>query len=211
MKDLIYEVNESKRTVTCTVENCQKDFLRISEKILSQYPLRLQYFYKFIATYHCNEMICDTYSSTAKCHPEDVFNEDYGRDLARTQVFIKREEAFQKTLMKIYEDINEMNEVNNMCFRPKSMSRYYENRITLLEEEKPLYNNNDLPIEFAESIDFKRERYTPHFCELCEDNIFNYWDDVKYDEIEDQWVVVVKADNGERIEMCSKCFEKYFG
>ena len=169
--DLIYEVNKVTREVKCTVENCKRDFIRITEKILSQYPERVSYFYKFIAVYHCENHISDKYVGVAKCHPEDIFNEAYGKDLARTQAIIKREESFQKTLYKIYEDIDNLEEVNMRCLRPNVLDKHFENMITLLEEGKCLDELLNPEIFASAHPDVKN--YTPHCCSICDRKTIN--------------------------------------
>jgi hypothetical protein len=205
--DLIYEVNKVTGEVKCTVENCKRDFMRITEKILSQYPERVSYFYKFIAAYHCENHINDKYVGVAKCHPEDTFNEAYGKDLARTQAIIKREDAFQKTLYKIYEDIDNLEEVNTRCLRPNVLDKHFENMIMLLEEGKCL--DELLNPEAFANAHHDATNYTPHCCGICDRKTINYTDDARYESIENEWVLVKKKD-GSQLEVCKDCFEKMF-
>ena len=211
INDLIYEVNEETGEVKCTVENCKRDFMRIVEKALSQYPERVSYFYKFIAMYHSEKCIRDTYCGVAKCHPEDTFDEAYGRDLARTNAIIKREEAFQKTLYKIYEDIDNLEEVTDTCLRPNVLHKHVSNMVTLLEEGKGLDELLNPPATREENwYDvFDKREYTAHYCNICDRNIVNYVEDSNYETIEDEWVIVKKKD-GSQLEVCKDCFEKMF-
>lgn len=207
INDLIYDVNKETGEVKCTVENCKRDFMRIVEKALSQYPERVNYFYKFIAMYHSEKCIRDTYCGVAKCHPEDTFDEAYGRDLARTNAIIKREEAFQKTLYKIYEDIDNIEEVTNTCLRPNVLHKHVSNMVTLLEEGKGLDELLN-PEAFANAHP-DAKNYTPHCCGVCDRKTINYTDDARYESIENEWVLVKKKD-GSQLEVCKDCFEKMF-
>jgi hypothetical protein len=206
MNDLIYNVNAETRTTTCTVQNCKKDFMRMTDKILSQYPEQIRYFYRFITVYYCEKMIKDEYTGRTVCSKFDVFNERYGKDIARTKAIIKRENAFQSTLEAIYNDIETLSEINISIDRSEILDKHLGNFCDLLENEVSLAAMRGYDDEYgiADNIDLNNES-TPHCCSLCGATFMNYVDDKEYDSNEQMWKTVGCGD--QKLEICHRCME----
>lgn len=211
MNDLIYIVDLHNETVECKVQHCKRDFMRITDKILSQYPEYIRYFYKFIAAYRCESMIKDEYIGKSVCSQADTFNERYGKDIARTKAIIKRENAFQETLEKIFEDIELLADINISIDREREnvLDKHNDNMCALLENEKSLaairgYDKDD-EYGIKDNIDLNRD-YTPHCCSLCGKTFLNYTDDKDYSEIERSWWLI-ELSNGNVIEVCASCLD----
>lgn len=198
MNDLIYDVDNNAGIIKCTVQNCRNDFMRITDKILSQYPQNIRYFYRFIAAYRCESMIQDEYIGKSVCSKSDIFNERYGRDIARTKAIIKRESAYESTLEAIYNDIETLFDINISIGRENILEKHMDNLFEMLDSGKSLstikgYSENDVD-------------YTPHCCSLCNKTFLNYTDDVDYTQHEKSWVVMKTEDN-KTIEMCPACVD----
>lgn len=214
MNDLIYDVNLSTKTIECKVQNCKKDFMRITDKVLSQYPEHIRYFYKFIASYRCEEMIKDEYIGKTTCSSADTFNERYGKDVARTKAIIKRENAFQSTLETIFNDIEILMDVNASIDRDNVLGKHLDNMCDLLETSKSLaqirgYDKDDVCDEYGitNNIDLNvNKEYTPHHCSLCEKTFLNYKDDKDYMNNEHSWWPI-DLPNGVTIEVCPTCID----
>lgn len=208
MNDLIYEINKETKTIKCTVQNCKRDFMRITDKILSQHSERLRYFYRFIAAYHSEAAIKDEYTGKSVCSDHDIFNEEYGMDIARTKAIIKRENAFQSTLESIFNDIDLLMEINTSIDRDRILDKHLENMCDLLDGEMSLskirgYDKND-EYNISDNIDLNKD-YTPHYCSLCNKEFLNYKDDVEYLKNEDMWQSVDLC--GGKIEICQVCMD----
>ena len=207
MNDLTYNIDRSLKTVECVVQNCKRDFMRITDKVLSQYPEHIRYFYKFIASYRCEELIKDEYIGKSVCLPTDTFNERYGKDIARTKAIIKRENAFQSTLEIIFNDIEILADINISIDREDVLDKHLENMYDLLECEKSLavirgYDKDD-EYGIADNIDLNKE-YTPHCCSLCGQTFLNYKDDRDYLKNEHSWWPI-DLPNGSTLEVCDSC------
>ena len=209
MNDLIYTTNPETKTIRCTVQNCRKDFMRITDKILSQYPERIRYFYRFIAFYHCEELIKDEYTGKSVCSSEDIFDEKYGRDVARTKAIIKRETAFNHAIDVIFDDLDTLMDVNVTVDRDSVLDKHLDNLYTLLGEGKALAQirgyDQDKNDEYgiADDIDLNKA-YTPHCCSLCGKTFLNYTDDADYSDNEAKWQAVCTF-SGLNLELCSDC------
>lgn len=209
MNDLIYTVNRDTRTVECRVQNCKRDFMRITDKILSQYPEYLRYFYRFIAVYHCEKSIKEEYVGKSVCCSGDVFNERYGKDVARTKGVIKRESAFQSVLQDIFNDISILMDINCNIDRDNVLGKHLDNLDNLMDYGISLarikgYHKAD---DVDECDDFSSNNdYTPHCCSLCGQTFLNYKDDMDYTNNEDGWSVLT-ASNGRNVEICPRCQE----
>ena len=209
MNDLIYTVDYVTKITECKVQDCKRDFMRITEKILSQYPEYIRPFYNFIAHYRCEAMIKDEYVGKSVCSSADTFNERYGKDIARTKAIIKRENAFQETLEAIYEDIATLADINISIDREHVLDKHIDNMCALLENEKSLaairgYDKDD-EYGIKDNIDLNRD-YTPHCCSLCGKTFVNYTDDAAYEINEESWKVI-ETNEGTKIEMCPMCAE----
>lgn len=85
-----YEVDQVNRTVTCTVtikniEEVKNLFNTIENAIIAynHETLNGDVFIKSHLYFN------DTFVATAKCHPNDTFNENYGKHLARNRAYEK--------------------------------------------------------------------------------------------------------------------------
>lgn len=210
--DLIYNVDLINETVECRVLHCKDDFLRITDKILAQYPEHIRYFYRFINVYYCEQMIKDEYIGKSVCSQEDTFNEAYGRDIARTKAIIKRENAFNLALETIFNDIEVLMDINTEINRDDVLDRHLDNMCDLLETSKSLaqirgYDKDDVCDEYGitNNIDLNKD-YTPHYCSLCEKTFLNYKDDSDYLDNEHRWWPI-DLPNGSKLEVCSTCME----
>ena len=207
MNDLIYTVDRVTQTTECKVQNCKKDFMRITDKVLSMYPEHIRYFYKFIASYRCEGMIKDEYIGRSVCSPEDRFDERQGRDVARTKAIIKRENAFQSALETIFNDIDTLMEVNISINRDDVLDKHLGNMCDLLENGKSLAHIRGYLQEDVDDPDNRGDLdgdITPHCCSLCGSTFINYCDDIRYDEHEKEWKVL-PLDDGDIIEICPSC------
>jgi hypothetical protein len=207
MNDLIYSVNKETRTTECIVQNCKRDFMRITDKVLSTYPEYIRYFYKFIAVYHCDKSIKDEYIGKTVCSEEDTFDERCGRDIARTKAIIKRESAFQSTLSAIFNDINTMLFINVETDREHILDKHLNNLDNLYEHCVSLakikgYAKDD-EYGINDNIDLNKD-YTPHCCALCGKTFLNYKDDKDYFCNENSWHPVILP-NDNKLEVCSSC------
>lgn len=209
MNDLIYVANLKTGVTECKVQNCKKDFMRITDKILSQYPEYLRPFYKFIAYYRCEEIIKDEYVGKSVCSSADTFNERYGKDIARTKAIIKRESAFQTALEAISNDIELLAEINASIDREDVLDKHLNNMCALLENEQSLakirgYEKDD-ELDFANELDLNKN-YSPHCCSLCGKTFLNYLDDKDYLDNEHSWWPI-DLPNGNKLEVCSTCMD----
>ena len=215
--DLIYHVDPINETVECRVLHCKADFLSIADKLLEQYPEHIRYFYKFINVYYCEQMIKDEYIGKAVCSAEDIFNEQYGRDMARTKAIIKREHAFNNTLEVVFDTIETLVDVNIRIDRDAVLDRHIDNMCDLLENGKSLAeirgykkdNNKDIEdsdeYDIANNIDLNQD-YTPHCCALCGKTFLNYKDDKDYANNEQQWYTTITP-VGKKLEACPSCMD----
>ena len=208
--DLIYHVDSTNETVECRVLHCKTDFLGIADKLLAQYPEHIRYFYKFINVYYCEQMIRDEYMGKSICSQEDKFDEQYGRDIARTKAIIKRENAFNNALEAIFNAIDTLADVNVRIDRDGVLNRHIDNMCDLLENKKSLaeirgYNkdNKDDECGIADNIDLNTN-YTPHCCALCGYTFLNYTDDSAYLDNELKWRPI-DLPNGNKLEVCDGC------
>lgn len=212
--DLIYNVDLINETVECRVLHCKDDFLRITDKILAQYPEPIRYFYRFINAYYCEQMIKDEYIGKSVCSQEDIFNEAYGRDIARTKAIIKRENAFNRALETVFNAITTMSNINIEINRDSVLGRHVDNMCDLLMNEKSLseirgYTCNENKDEdeygIADNIDLNKD-YTPHCCALCGKQFLNYKDDKDYVDNERNWWLL-DMPLGKKVELCSTCID----
>ena len=209
MNDLIYNVNKDDRTTECIVQNCKRDFIRITDKVLSMYPEHIRYFYRFIAMYYCNKSIKDEYIGKTTCSKDDVFDERCGRDIARTKAIIKRELAFQSALDAILEDIMSMVNIAINIDRDDVLEKHEQNLYDLYTNCVSLakikgYAKDDV-YDIQDNIDLNKE-YSPHCCALCGKTFLNYKDDRDYLDNERSWWLI-DMPLGKKIETCSLCVD----
>lgn len=207
MNDLIYSVNKETRTTECIVQNCKRDFMRITDKVLSMYPEHIRYFYRFIAIYHCDKSIKDEYIGKTVCLEEDTFDERCGKDIARTKAIIKREIAFQSALSAIFNDIESMLLINVETDREHVLDKHLNNLCDLYENGTSLasikgYAKDD-EYGILDNIDLNKE-YTPHHCILCDKTFLNYKDDQDYFSHECNWQSI-DLPLDKKIEVCPTC------
>ena len=208
MNDLIYKVDRKTGTTECIVQNCKRDFMRMTEKILSQYSVPIRIFYTFITAQYCDLNIEDEYVGKSVCSPEDTFNARYGRDIARTKAIIKREAAYESALWKINEVINTLSEVNRFTSREYVLKKHIDNMNVLLEEGKSLseiygYNKDNCEENYDDSK--LQSEFTPHCCSLCGTKALNYFDDYEYRANESLWHQIYLP-SGKIIDICNECF-----
>jgi hypothetical protein len=183
--------------------------MRVTDKILSQYPERLRYFYRFVAAYHCGSILQDEYTAKAVCSNGDIFNEEYGKDIARTKAIIKREDAYQSAMFKIYEDINALSYVNVELSNARDgiLYKHCDNLDEMLETGNTVshiygyVNDNDTYCNYEK---FNADDFTPHCCSLCSQTFINYLDDMDYNIHESNWRLL-KSNDGANIELCPNC------
>jgi hypothetical protein len=203
MNDLVYSIHAESGVVECTVQNCRNDFMRITDKMLSQYPQHIRYFYRFIASYRCEAMIQDEYTGKAVCSKLDVFDECYGKDVARTKAIIKRENAYESAFMQIFNDIEEMVDVNISIDRDSILDKHTDNLIQMLDSGRTLSDIKG----YSKACDLETNNendFMPHCCSLCNDTFLNYLDDENYASNENAWMVI-KTTNNKVFEICPTC------
>ena len=101
-KTVTYVANEEKRIVTARGTRCEFDALKEIAKVhmpgmkVNQIPNYERY------------MIKDTFTSTAKCHPDDVFNERKGQMVAEGKMMHNYSRAKAKAIRRYANDMAKM-------------------------------------------------------------------------------------------------------
>lgn len=95
-----YDVNTENRTVTATITGCSEDVVRrisrVNNTVMSNPAV------KKAAT------IGDTFSAVAKCHPDDEFNEDTGKEVAKRKLLDKYHTARAKACNRVEVAVNKV-------------------------------------------------------------------------------------------------------
>lgn len=104
-----YEVNEEKRTVVAVITDTYYDAILMADKMFKNTPFRTDFGYsQHMRKYY----IKDTYVGIAKCNPDDEWDEEVGKELARQRVLRAHEVdvalAFEKMWSDMVEPMNQM-------------------------------------------------------------------------------------------------------
>lgn len=103
-----YYINKDKRTVVCKIIGCCDIALRRLDKFAPHFD----YYYRYIGEYD----IPDEFYGTAKCAPEDEWDEEYGKKLALTRAKQKRGKAVNAMLNRCLRIMaEEMDNIRNMA------------------------------------------------------------------------------------------------
>lgn len=94
-----YVVNEEKRTVVAVIDNCAGDALSAIRKMTTNGV------FAYAPLFTNKYDIDDTFVGMAKCNPEDVWDADVGKELARKRVISKHDKAVREALMKFHKEI----------------------------------------------------------------------------------------------------------
>lgn len=106
-----YEVNEEKRTVVAIIDNTECDAIVMVDKMFRNTPFRTDHLYhQHMRKYY----IKDTYVGVAKCNPDDEWDEEVGKELARKRVLRAHEVDVALAFEKIWDDMIEP--MNKMGF-----------------------------------------------------------------------------------------------
>lgn len=90
-------VIESQRKVVARLDGCSMDAYNILTKHLPPY----------MDICPCAVAIKNSFKATAKCHPDDDFDPEFGAQLARERVINKYNAAVAKVLNRVANDIDE--------------------------------------------------------------------------------------------------------
>ena len=89
-----YEVNVAERTVTATISGCQDD---VKNRLSKNIPSKV-----FEAKDVQKAMrISESYTAKAKCHPEDTYDEEVGKSVAKAKLLNKYNAARVKALNRV--------------------------------------------------------------------------------------------------------------
>lgn len=93
-----YIINEEKRIVVALMEKCQWDLIQY----LNQKIPNADFLISGLSSYSGKTLnIGDTYRGIAKCSPEDVFDEEIGKELASKRAKEKYERAKSRVLENV--------------------------------------------------------------------------------------------------------------
>ena len=95
-------VNEAKRTCVCVIDNTEYDFIRKIRKLLES-----QYGHDF-GFRGRNSYLLGPIRGKAKCHPDDVWNENIGIELARQRALEKYRVKWNKEVTYLLETLSSM-------------------------------------------------------------------------------------------------------
>lgn len=92
-----YTVDKEKGIVTAEIDGCENDVLRLLEKACKT---------KFIGINQKAEIekaaqISGSFKGVAKCHPDDLFDEELGKNIAKSRMLNKYHEARIKALNRV--------------------------------------------------------------------------------------------------------------
>lgn len=76
-----YNVDAEARTVTATLEGCHDDVVKTFNRRLGDTVFNKE------DTFYKAFQIPDTFVGVAKCHPDDTFDEEKGKQLAKKRLF----------------------------------------------------------------------------------------------------------------------------
>ncbi len=104
-----YNVIENQGKVIARLDNCANDVVNLISK-------------KTGITMECDELqLNNSYKGIAKCHPEDVFDIEEGKRIAKERVIEKYNRAFNKALCIAtditYSAYQDVSEIENKYFR----------------------------------------------------------------------------------------------
>lgn len=104
-----YEVNEEKRTVVAVITDTYYDAILMADKMFKNTPFRTDFGY----SHHMRKYyIKDTYVGIAKCNPDDEWDEEVGKELARQRVLRAHEVDVALAFKKMWNDmVGPMNEM----------------------------------------------------------------------------------------------------
>lgn len=94
-----YIVNEEKRTVVAVIDNCACDAWNVIRKMTTNGVFA----YAPLLTNKYD--IDNTFVGVAKCNPEDAWDVNVGKELARKRVISKHDKAVREALMKFHKEI----------------------------------------------------------------------------------------------------------
>ena len=104
-----YEVNEKKRTVVARIDHTAPDAIWMVGKMFKNTPFQTDY---YCQPHMRKYLIKDSYVGIAKCNPDDEWNEEVGKELARKRVLRAHEVdvalAFEKMWNDLIEPMNKM-------------------------------------------------------------------------------------------------------
>ena len=126
--ELQYIVNKDKRTVTCIASDCQSDLIKLLGKktnSLSENVVNLLKMNEF--------KMPSIIVSTARCHPNDTFDEEKGKEIARKKMRYKYSSIMSTTLIKY---INKIKEVDNFLWE------IYLTSTDNMKEKKEIFINS---------------------------------------------------------------------
>lgn len=112
-KNVTYYVNRDKKTVVavikCKIGTSVGIFERVSKKLQRMYgnkntlDIRSDYFNSL------NVYINDHYVGIAKCHENDIFDEEFGKKLALARAKAKKADAVYRNFFKFIEQLDKLN------------------------------------------------------------------------------------------------------
>lgn len=106
--ELQYIVNKEKKTVTCIASDCQSDLIKLLEKKTSSVSDNINDLLKK-NKFRMPSVIV----ATARCHPNDIFDEEKGKEIARKKMRYKYSSIMSNILIKY---INKIKEVDNFLW-----------------------------------------------------------------------------------------------
>lgn len=90
-----YYVNEDKRTIVCTITNCERSLI---EKVRKRMGSHFGDYFRFRGD---RSYIADKFVGKAKCNPLDTWDEQTGMDIARERALRKFNRAFNRELTDV--------------------------------------------------------------------------------------------------------------
>lgn len=119
MREKVF-VNEDKRTCVVVLTNREQDVYDVMRKVMRRVPKEMFRFVSdesFVALASGNPSDWGTFRGIAKCHPDDVFTEQEGIDLARERAYRQYRRAMNRefqNIISVLDDIVEgvENEIN---------------------------------------------------------------------------------------------------
>lgn len=110
-EDIKYFVNEEKRTVVAYIEGCRDDAYDEVSRISETYGV-------YISSYSEASKMPNSFRGISKCHPDDEWNEEIGKKVARRKLFIAYNEAKLNAIRGYYKSlINATTAVFNKYFK----------------------------------------------------------------------------------------------
>lgn len=97
-EDVKYYVNEDKRTVVAVIDGCNWDAYNEVEKIVENYGVHVSDYNKVV-------YMPRTFKGIAKCHPEDKWDEEVGKKVARHKLLVAYNEAKFNAIRGYYRNL----------------------------------------------------------------------------------------------------------